>query len=154
MKEDLPFARGAPPNCRAPRLALPLLQRVRQQVRVASQLPAGEVDRLPRVFERQMARDLMPILQYVENVRTAVAAARCANFPETRLGHTLEVNTRGAELRAMKDRLAAAQLLQDFPQLRLRHQPWFHVRLLNLHDRASPGAASAVPRPRGSATRR
>ncbi len=125
VKHDLPSPGRAPPDRRPPRLAWPLRQRIRQQVSVASQLPAGEVGCFPRVFQREMACDLMAILQHIENALTAVAAAGGADLPEILRGHALEIRPGSAKLRAMEDRLAAAQILQDFPQPRLGAQPRF-----------------------------
>src|SRR6185312_12614202 len=132
------------------RLSLPLQQRISQQVSVASQLPAGEVRRFPCVLEREMARDLMPILQNVENVPPAVATAGCTDFPELRFGHGLEVGPSRAELRAMKDGLAAAQVLQDVPEPGLRRQPRFHPRHLTLSYLVLHDADSSSPAPSGS----
>src|SRR6185312_7891889 len=150
VKLYLPGPLDTPPDGCAACLSLPLQQRISQQVGVASQLPAGEVRRFPGVLERQMARDLVPVLQDIENVSAAVAAARGADFPELRFGHGLEVGPGRAELRAMKDGLAAAQVLQDVPKPGLRRQPRFHARHLTLPYLVSHDAASASPTPSGS----
>src|SRR6185312_474043 len=127
MKQDFPTVRGAPPDCHAARPAAALQQRVGEQIGIAAELSAGEVARLPRILEREMTRDLMPILQHIEDVLTAVAAPGGADFPEPCIGHSLEIRAPHTVLRTMEDRLAAAQLLQDFAEPGIGRQPRFHA---------------------------
>lgn len=53
---------------------------------------------------RSSALDHRPLVE--EDLNEAVESPRSANFPEVRLGHSLEIGACPAQLRAMKDGLA------------------------------------------------
>lgn len=98
-------------------------QRVGQQVIVGRDFLAAEVAGLPEV----LADVAVPRVKYTKHVAAAVPLARGADLPEIIRRHALEILAARAELRAMKDRLAPAQVFQHLQQGGGGVQAWFHV---------------------------
>jgi hypothetical protein len=116
MEHDLPSHFCAMPDGRAASLAyLVLNQRVGEEIDVGRQLAAVEGACLPDVF----VRVLVPSFEFGQHIFPAITSARGADLPEICVHHALEVGPGCAELRAMKDWLAAFELLEDAKECRI-----------------------------------
>src|SRR5947207_13717498 len=109
MKDDLPPDSAALPDGRAARPALALQQRVGEEVDTGGQLAAVEIVRSPGVLHRLIEARR----NRFQDVLAAVAAPGGADLPEVVRRHGLELGARAGELRPVKYRLPAAQLLED-----------------------------------------
>src|SRR5215470_8868573 len=71
---------------------------------------------------------LIALLQGVQHVRPAVAAAGSAYFPKIMYRHSLEIGSRRAQLRAMEYRFAARQLVENANECGIGNELGFRPR--------------------------
>jgi hypothetical protein len=121
--DDLPAVGGAAPNRGAAGHTRALKERVSNEVVVGGDFRAMEAADFPDV----RGWIFVARFQQIEDELAAESPAGCADFPETRRGHFLEIGAGDAELGPVKDRLAQEQFAFNVGQLRRSGKTWLHV---------------------------
>jgi len=120
--DDLPSSGRAPPEGGSTSDTSALMQGVREQVIVSSDLLAAEILGLPMVF-----MGFGVAMQYgINDELPAVAATRGPDLPERFVRHGFKRFAAGAMLGAMKDWFPLGQLVLNGDQVRKSFQLGFH----------------------------
>ena len=123
MVQDLPsIQRSAPDTASARHSSLILHQGIGQQVRVRRQLRAMKATGFP-VFVVGLRISLD---ERIDHGLPAIALTRCADLPEGRVGHILEIAPRRSEFGPVKDRLAPLEFFEHRREPGISYESWFH----------------------------